>query len=144
MKIFHFTRNEISCKHRLRLTQEDVYMRPEMKSTRIEIATYHKFCLHSSLLRAKWNEFPFGGGPLINAPLIFSQSILFTHVQMFLFIWFHFGQCLHDVLSPEMKFHFCQNDRNEFHFGLYQENGYKKLTRHRNENISFRPKWNPM
>ena len=26
---------------------------------------------------------------------------------------FHFGKCLHDIISPEMKFHFCQNDRNE-------------------------------
>ena len=33
-----------------------------------------------------------------------------------------------------MKFHFCQNDRNEIildHFGLYHVNGYMKLTRHR-------------
>ena len=36
------------------------------------------------------------------------------------------------------------NNRNEFHFGLYHVNSYKKLTRHRNENISFRPRWNLM
>ena len=40
-----------------------------------------------------------------------------------------------------MKFHFCQNDRNEitpamsFTSGCIMLNSYKKLTRHRNENI---------
>ena len=32
---------------------------------------------------------------------------------MFPLVWSHFGWCLHNNLSLEMKFHFCQNDRNE-------------------------------
>ena len=27
----------------------------------------------------------------------------------------YFGDCLHDTLSPEMKFHFCLNDQYEIH-----------------------------
>ena len=34
----------------------------------------------------------------------------------------------------------AQNDRIEFHLGLYHVNSYKKLNRQRNENISLRPK----
>ena len=49
----------------------------------------------------------------INGPSSKSQLFLFTHVQMFPFIWFYFGYCLHDILSPEIEFHFCQSDRNE-------------------------------
>ena len=30
----------------------------------------------------------------------------------------HFEQCLHDILSPEMKFHFCQNDRYKIHTSI--------------------------
>ena len=36
------------------------------------------------------------------------------------------------------------NTRSKFHFGLYHVNSYKKLTRHRNENISLCPKRNLM
>ena len=59
----------------------------------------------------KWISFR--GWSEINGPLSKSQSFLLTHAQMFPFIWFHFSCCLHDILSPEVKFHFCQNDRNE-------------------------------
>ena len=48
------------------------------------------------------------------------------------------------ILSPEMKFHFCQNDGKEVilttNFGLYHINSYNKLTRHRKEKISFHSK----
>ena len=59
----------------------------------------------------KWISFR--GWSVINSPLSKSQSFLLTHEQIFPLIWFHFGCCLHDILSPAMKFHFCQNDRNE-------------------------------
>ena len=96
----------------------------------------------------KWVSFR--GWSEVNDPLSKSQSFLLTHARMFPFIWFHFGCCLHDILSSEMKFYFCQKwpqwskTCNEFQFGLYHVNSYKRLTRHRNENISFRPKWNIM
>ena len=48
-----------------------------------------------------------------NGSLRKSQSFLLTHAQMFSLIWFHFKCCLHDILSPEMKFRFCQNDCSE-------------------------------
>ena len=42
------------------------------------------------------------------------KSIIYVYVCADLsFRIFHFGYCLHDILSPELKFHFCQNDRNE-------------------------------
>ena len=59
----------------------------------------------------KWISFR--GCSEINGPLSKSQSFLFTHLQMFPFIWLHFGWCLHGILSHEMKFHFCQNNRDE-------------------------------
>ena len=37
----------------------------------------------------------------------------YLHAQMFRFGWFHFGVVLTKYLSPETKFHFCQNYRNE-------------------------------
>ena len=36
------------------------------------------------------------------------------------------------------------NIYNEFHFGVYNVNDYKRLTEHRIKNIAFHPKWNLM
>ena len=106
---------------------EDVYMRPEMKSTQNEISTDHKRILFTLIFIAgevKWISFR--GSHKIKGPLSKSQSFLFAHVQMFPFIWFHFRFYFHNILSPEMKFRFCQNDRNnthnKFHFRLYRVN----------------------
>ena len=71
-------------------------MRSEMNSYRFEISNRreNKFCLHEGSFR-----------------LHFKTTLYFDgHAQAF-----HFGWCLHDILSPEMKFHFCQNDRYEIH-----------------------------
>ena len=112
---------------------EDVYMRPEMKSTQNEISTDRKRTLFTLIFIAgevKWISFR--GSSKIKGPLSKSQSFLFAHVQMFPFIWFHFRFYLHNILSPEMKFHFCQNDHNnthnKFHFGLYHVNSSPPLT----------------
>ena len=69
-------------------------MRGEMNSYRFEISNRreNKFCSHEVSFRLHFKTTRYFDG----------------HVQAF-----HFGQCLHDILSPEMKFHFCQNDRYE-------------------------------
>ena len=93
---------------------EGVYMRDKMKSTRNEISVHHKTNSVDINFHCGWNETnSFWGWFEISGPLGKSQSFSFKHVPMFLFIWFHFGQCLHDFLSSEMKFCFCQNDHNE-------------------------------
>ena len=47
----------------------------------------------------------------------------------------------HDILSPEMKFHFCQNDCDDttpaMSFGLHHVNSYKNLTRHQMKIFHF-------
>ena len=75
---------------------EYVHMRGEMNSYRFEISNQreNKFCSHEVSFRLHFKTTRYFDG----------------HVQAF-----HFGQCLHDILSPEMKFHFCQNDRYEIH-----------------------------
>ena len=78
---------------------EYVHMRGEMNSYRFEISNRreNKFCSHEVSFRLHFKTTRYFDG----------------HVQAF-----HFGQCLHDILSPEMKFHFCQNDRYEIHTGI--------------------------
>ena len=75
---------------------EYVHMRGEMNSYRFEISNQreNKFCSHEVSFRLHFKTTRYFDG----------------HVQAF-----HFGQCLHDILSPKMKFHFCQSDRYEIH-----------------------------
>ena len=69
-------------------------MRDEMNSYRFEISNRceNKFCSHKVSFRLHFKTTRYFDG----------------HVQTF-----NFGQCLRDTLSPEMKFHLCQNDRYE-------------------------------
>ena len=71
-------------------------MRGEMKLYQFEISNQHesKFGSHEVSFRLHFKTTRYSNG----------------HVYAF-----HLGQCLHDILSPEMKFHFCQNDRYEIH-----------------------------
>ena len=73
-----------------------VHMRGKINSYRFEISNQreNKFCSHEVSFRLHFKKTQYFDG----------------HVQIF-----HFGQCLHDILSLEMKFHFCQNDRYEIH-----------------------------
>ena len=80
---------------------------------------------------------------LVNVFLLFIFVLFLMHFFFFFFFY-----------SPEKKIQFCQNDRseitpamstrNEFHFGAFYVNRYKRLTRHRIENILFHPKWKLM
>ena len=66
-------------------------MRGQMNSYRYEISNWResKFCSHE-----------------VSFQLHFKVQV------------FHFGWCFHDILSPEMKCHFCQNDRYDIHAGM--------------------------
>ena len=87
----------------------------------------------------------------INDPWSKSQSFLFTHVYacvsfhlisfQVVFTWYFLTR---NEISFLSKWPQWNNTRNEFHFGLYNVNSYKKLTRHRNQNFSLHPKWNLM
>ena len=85
-----------------------------MKSTWNEILSHHK---KNSVYITFRNGMNFVSGvvrekrPIQLKPIIF-VLIKQVHVQVFPFIWFHIRQCLH-VLSPKMKFLFCQNDGDE-------------------------------
>ena len=76
-------------------TLEYVHMMTgEMNSYRFKISNRceNKFCLHDVPFRLHFKTTRYIDG----------------HAQEY-----DFGQCLHHILSPKMKFHFCQNDRNE-------------------------------
>ena len=65
---------------------------PKKKSTETKYRSTIKEILFTLLFIAvemKWISFR--GWPEINGPLSKRQSFLFTHVQMFPFIWFYFG-----------------------------------------------------
>ena len=104
---------------------EGVYMIPEMKFIQTEISFCHE---KSSVYRSSYcgrNEIKF------TFVLVFWSTIFvfmkYSHVQMFPSEWFNFGVVFWWHLSPEMNFHFCQNDRNEitpamsFISGYFQE-----------------------
>ena len=77
-------------------TFEFVHMRGEINSYWFGISNRreNKFCSNEVSFRLHFKTIRYFDG----------------HVQAF-----HFGQFLHDTLSPEMKFHLCQNDRYETH-----------------------------
>ena len=83
--------NKDECMSKVIPPLEYVHMRSEMNSYRFEISNRreNKFCSHEVSFRLHFKTTRYFDG----------------HVQAF-----HFGQCLHDILSPKMKFHFCQND----------------------------------
>ena len=69
-----------------------VYIRPETKFTQNEISIHHKKNYVYITFHFGRNETNFFlEWPKINGPLSKNQSFLFTHVQMFPFICFHFG-----------------------------------------------------
>ena len=50
----------------------------------------------------------------------------------------HFGQSLHDILSQEIKFHFCQNDRYEIHTSIeFQTHMRIKCNIHNDSAVHF-------
>ena len=65
-----------------------------MNTYRFEISNRResKFCLHGVSLRLH-----------LKTTQYFDEHALA----------FHFGYCLHEILSPEIKTHFCQNDRSK-------------------------------
>ena len=85
---------------------EYVHMRGEMNSYRFEISSRreNKFFSHDFSFRLHFKTTRYIDG----------------HAQAF-----HFGQCLHGILSPEMKFYFCQNDRYE----IYARNEFQTRMR---------------
>ena len=122
---------------------EDVYMRPEMKTTRIKISTYHKRNSVYITFYCRHNEMNFlSGWSKINTPL--SKSDQFCLRMCRCFLSFDFIFINRNEISILSKWPQWNNARNEFHFGLYHVSSYKKLGWHWNENISIRPKWNSM
>ena len=83
----------------LKLYLEYVHMRGEMNSCRFEILNRreNKFSSHEVSFQQYFKVTRYFDG----------------HVWAF-----HFGWCLHDILLPEIKFHFCRNDRYEIHTGI--------------------------
>ena len=130
---------------------EDVYMRPEMKPTRIEISTYHKKnSVYITFYRGR-NEMKFVSGvvrdkhPIKKKPVNFVYACADVSFHMISFrVVFTWCFITRNETSFLSKWPQWNNARNEFHFRLYHVNSYKKLTRQRNKNISFHPKWNPM
>ena len=131
-------------------------MRPEMKSSWNEISTHHKrncvyFSYFSQLLfiagEMIWISFP--GWSELN---VHSVKVDYSCLRMYrCFVSYGFVSGSVDMIFYHSKLNFISvkmtainNTHDEFHFGLYHVNSNKKLTRHRNENISFRPKWNSM
>ena len=125
------------------LILEGVYMRPEMKFTRNDISFWHekKFCSHYFSLRVKWNR-----SFCLNLLICLSFYQIFAGANVS-FRKIHFGVVFIRHLSLEMKIHIYQNDCNETTTATSFISGYfmwtvMRLTRHRIENISIRPKWN--
>ena len=130
-------------------------MRPEMNSTQNEISTHHKrnsvyFTFHYGRNEMK---FRFGGGPRKKVHSVQANHFCFNKVNACAIVSFHMISfwvvftwyfITRTEISFLSKWPQWNNARNEFHFGFYHVNSYKKLTRHRNENISFHPKWNLM
>ena len=130
-------------------------MRPEMKSTRNKIFTNHKrysVCITFHCRRYEM-KFRFGAGPRKTAHSVKANYFCLDEIKACADISFHiisfpvvftWSFIKRNEVSFLSKWPQWNKTHNEFHFGLYHVNSYYKLTRHRNENISFRPKWNLM
>ena len=128
-------------------------MRPEMQSIRNEISTHYKrnYVYITFHCGAKWNEISFRGWfDKKTAHPVKVNSSCFDEINVcvdvsFRMISFRVVFTWHFITRNEIsKWPQLNNNRKEFHFGLYHVNSYKKLTWHRNKNISFCPKLNFM
>ena len=109
------------------LILEGVYMRPEMKFTRNDISFWHekKFCSHYFSLRVKWNrKFLFESSDLsfflsnIRRRKCFLSEDSFRGSVYKTFI----TRNENSYLSKWLQWN---NNRNEFHFGLFHVNSYE-------------------
>ena len=87
-----------------------------MKSIRHEISTHHERNFVYITFYCRQNEIKllFEGGlrkKVNHTFFLFNEINACTNVSFFREIYF--GSCLHEILTTEMKFHFCQNDRNK-------------------------------
>ena len=137
----HFVQIDLSISKRL-FTWDPEWNLPETKFQ----PTIKQILFTLLFIAGKMKWISFRGWSEINGSLSKVQSILFKHVQIFTFIWFRVVFTCYFITRNEIlflsKWPQWNNTRNEFHFEMYHV--YKRLTRHRNENVSFRPKWNLM
>ena len=100
----------------MKLVYLGVCRRHEMKSIRHEISTHHERNFVYITFYCRQNEikllFESGLRKKVNHTFfLFNEINACTNVSFFREIYF--GSCLHEILTTEMKFHFCQNDRNK-------------------------------
>ena len=89
-------------------------MRPKMRSTRNEISTHHKRNSISLLFTAGEMKFRFGGGPRKTAHSIKANHFCFDKINACTDVPFYMISLpvvFHDILSSDIKFEKCQNDR---------------------------------
>ena len=123
-------------------------MRPEMKSTQNELLSHHK--RNYVYITFHWGrnemKFYFGVGLGKTVHSVKANHFCFDEINAYANVSFHMISfwvvfTWHFVTRNEISFLSkwpqLNDTRNEFHFGLYHVNCYKKLTRHQNENISF-------
>ena len=126
-------------------------MKPEMKSTRNEISTHHKKNSIYTTFHCERNEMNFVSWEFRNNRsiklkpiiLVYASADASFHMISFrlVFTWYFI---IRNEISFLSKWPQWNGTRSEFHFGLYHVSSCKKFNRHRNENISFRPRWNLM
>ena len=110
-------------------------------------------CLHYYSWRRNEKKFRFGCGARKAARSVKANHFSFDEINTcanvsfhmisfrVVFTWYFIARKEIAFLSKWLQWN---NARSEFYFGVFRVNSYKKLTWHRNENVKFRPKWNPV
>ena len=145
LKIFQ---KQLSCVETLNSFKIGLYKKPKVKFqpsikeilfTLLFFVSEMKWNFVSGAVREKWLI------QLKRFILVLMKKNTFADVS-FCMISFRVVLTWHFIARNEISFLLkwpkWNNTHNEFHFGYYQLNSSKKLTRHRNENASFGPKRN--